>query len=232
MTGKFYGIGLGPGDPGLLTLKAKEVLETVDVICSPISKEGRRSIALGIVDKVLDRMPEVITPLFPMSRDRAVLEEHWARAAGEIYSHLEKGKDVAFVTIRDPTFYSTFAYVMKIIQNDHPEIEIETVPGVASPLSCMGGINAPLVEGNGRLAVIPAEYGIADLQEIAGTFDTVVLMKVSRSFSRIRDDLEEMGLLDNATLFSRCGREGFVTMPLVDVREEKVDFMSMIVIKR
>jgi precorrin-2/cobalt-factor-2 C20-methyltransferase len=83
MTGKFYGIGLGPGDPGLLTLKAKEVLETVDVICSPISKEGRRSIALGIVEKVLDRMPEVITPLFPMSRDRAVLEEHWARAAGE-----------------------------------------------------------------------------------------------------------------------------------------------------
>jgi len=231
MTGKFYGIGLGPGDPGLLTLKAKEVLETVDVICSPISKEGRRSIALGIVEKVLDRMPEVITPLFPMSKDRGVLEEHWDRAAEDIYSHLSEGKDVAFITIGDPTFYSTYTYVMERIKTRHPDMEIETVPGVASPFSCMAGINTPLVEGNERLAVIPAEYGLEDLEEVVETFDTVVLMKVSRSFSKIRETLKEKGLLEKAILFTRCGREGFVSMPLGEVREEKVDFLSMIVVK-
>lgn len=232
MTGRFYGIGLGPGDPDLMTLKAKDILEKVDVICSPISKEGRPSIALGIVEMAIDSMPHVIQPLFPMSKDQAVLEEHWEKAAEEVHGHLKEGRDVAFVTIGDPTFYSTYAYVMKKIKGRHPDIDIETVPGIASPLACMAGINESLIEGNDKLAVIPAEYGLDDLEDILETFDTVVLMKVSRSFKKIRDILLDMGLAGKAILFSRCGRDGSIYMPLEDVTEEKVDFMSMIIIKR
>ncbi len=227
--GKLYGIGIGPGDLELLTLKAEAVIREADVICAPTSKNGRRGIALDIVSPLIGNR-EVITPLFPMLKDPEVLRPHWEKAAEQIYQRLSEGKDVAFVTIGDPGFYSTFSCVREVIEEMYPQVEIETVPGIASPLACFAGLNLTLVDRDEKLAVIPAEYGIGGLDELCKVFDTIVLMKVSRSFEKIVDKLMELGLGKDAVLVSKCGTSDFFSSPL-DVPHDKIDFQSMIIIK-
>lgn len=228
-SGKFYGVGLGPGDPELMTLKAETVLKRADVICAPVSKDGRRSIALEIVRPIIGSK-EVITPLFPMLKDPDVLRPYWEKAAEEIYQRLCEGKSVAFVTIGDPGFYSTFSCVREIIEEKHPQVEIETVPGVAAPLACFAELNLPIVDRGEKMAVIPAEYGLEGLGELSEIFDTIVLMKVSRSFEKIVDKLADLGLKENAILVSKCGTHDFISSPLNSFRD-KIDFRSMIIIK-
>jgi precorrin-2/cobalt-factor-2 C20-methyltransferase len=226
--GKFYGVGLGTGDPKLLTLKAIEVLEKVDVVFAPISKEGRRSIALETVKSLIEDK-EVITLLFPMHKDTDILQPHWESAGREIGKKLQKGRDVAFITIGDPTFYSTYTCVMRIIEKEYPDVEIHTIPGVPSLMACFAELNLPMVDREDKLAVLPAEHGLERLEEIAKIFDTIVLMKVSRSFKEIAGKLEGLGLGDKAIVVTKCGTQEFFSSPLNEV--EKVDFLSMIILK-
>ncbi len=227
--GKLYGIGIGPGDLELLTLKAEAIIKEAEVICAPRSKDGRRSIALDIVSPLIGDK-EVITPLFPMLKDPEVLRSHWEKAAKQIYQRLSEGKDVAFVTIGDPGFYSTFSCIKEVIKEMCPQVEIKTVPGITSPLACFAGLNLTLVDRDEKLAVIPAEYGIEGLNELCKVFDTIVLMKVSRSFEKIVDKLVELGLEKDAMLVSKCGTKDFFSAPL-DVPRDKIDFRSMIILK-
>jgi|Deesub1362A_J573_1020465.scaffolds.fasta_scaffold00057_53 precorrin-2/cobalt-factor-2 C20-methyltransferase len=227
--GKLYGVGLGPGDPKLITIKAKEILEEVDVVCAPISKVGRRSIALEMV-KPYVKGKEILTLLFPMHTDPDILRPYWEKAGAEICNRLKEGKDVAFITIGDPSFYSTFINVMEIIRERQRDAEIITIPGVASILACFAGLNEPLVDKDEKLAVFPAEYGLEELEEISKFFDTIVLMKVSRSFDKIYKKLDKLGLLDKAVLVSKCGTRDFFSSPLREVKG-KVDFLSMIILK-
>ncbi len=232
MTGKLYGIGVGPGDLGLLTIRAKKILENIDVVCAPMAKRGRPCIALKIAERVFGSDVEVITLHFPMEKDHAILDRYWDNAAAEIYSKLSEGKDVAFVSLGDPTFYSTYNYVLKKIKERYLDVEIETVPGISSPMACMADMDNPLVEGDEKLAVIPAEYGLEGLEETVKTFDTVVLMKVSRSFDSILETLERLGLADRAVVVSRCGREDFEYFDMASMKGKEVDFRSMIIIRK
>jgi precorrin-2/cobalt-factor-2 C20-methyltransferase len=228
--GKFYGVGLGPGDPSLITLKAREILEKVDVLFAPISKKGRRSIALEIVRDLIEEK-EVVRLLFPMRKDPEILRPYWEKAARVIWDKLQEGKDGAFITIGDPTFYSTYTSVLEVVKQRYPEVEIETIPGVASLQACFAGLNMPLVDRDEKLAVLPAEYGIEELSELSEIFDTIVLMKVSRSFEKIVREIEALGMADRALVVTKCGSRGFSSMPLGEV-EGKVDFQSMIILKR
>jgi precorrin-2/cobalt-factor-2 C20-methyltransferase len=228
--GRFYGIGLGPGNPELLTLKARKVLEEVEVVCAPRSRKGRRSIALQMVKPLIGNK-EIITPLFPMRKDPEVLRPYWEKAVESIYEKLCEGKDVAFVTIGDPTFYSTYTCIMETIRERYPEVEIETVPGVASLLACFAGLNLSLVDRDEKLAVLPAEYGLEGLDELSKVFDTIVLMKVSRSFKKIVEKLDRLGLKKDAIFVSKCGTRGFFSSPLHKLKGKKADFLSMIIIK-
>lgn len=110
MTGKLYGVGLGPGDPELMTLKAARILSSADVVCAPKSSEDRESIALAIA-KTHVKNAKIIQPIFPMSKDVKKLEKRWDEATEMIFSELEQGRDVAFVTVGDPLFYSTYSYI-------------------------------------------------------------------------------------------------------------------------
>ncbi len=229
MTGRLYGVGVGPGDPELMTLKARNVLERVSVLCAPDS--GRGGKALEIVKKAVDREFKVLRPHFPMTKKREVLEKAWQRASEAIYEELQKGEDVAFVTIGDPTFYSTFAYVMERIKAAHPEVEIEVVPGVTSVTACAANLGIPLVSGGESLAVVPAAYGIDNLELLAQNFDTVVLMKVSRSFDSIAEKIESAGLGEKAVFVARCGSEAFFSSDLESLKGRKVDYLSMILLR-
>lgn len=232
MKGKFYGIGVGPGDPELLTLKAFRLLEQVDVLCIPKSKMEKESLALKVVSQVMDRDFRVLELLFPMSHDEAVLAEHWDRAASLVAAELDAGYNVAFITIGDPMFYSTYSYLLERVRKD-PAVEVVTVPGVTAFAACASLINEPLTEKDERVAVIPAAYSLDDLRDVLDNFDNVVLMKVNKNYDAVVGLLEELGLLDRAVYISRCGYpDQFFTTDLKSLVGKDRDYMSILIIRK
>ena len=177
--GKLYGIGIGPGDTELLTIKAYKILKNVDVICSPRSAESKPSIALSIIKPVLDEREEeyeIIDPIFPMIEDKNELNTYWNHAANTIIPKLEEGRDVAFITLGDPTIFSTFLYVEKRISKEGFEIEI--VPGITSFTGCAAAAGISLVEKDEILVIVPKiDHRLEKILEYGDTF---VIMKTSR----------------------------------------------------
>lgn len=231
MSGKLYGIGVGPGNLELITLKAAKILGSVDVICAPKSSEDKESIALLIAKTHVNKNAKIIQPVFPMSKDVKKLEKSGDAAVEMIFSELKRRRDVAFITVGDPLFYSTYSYILKKMKKKHSEVEIETIPGVTSLSACSAQLNLPFAERSEKIAVLPAAYGLKELRELAN-FDTIVLMKVSRNFDKIVETLEKAGLKENAIFVSRCGSKDFFSSDLDSMREKKIDYLSMIIIKR
>lgn len=233
-TGKLYGIGVGPGDPELLTLKAVRVLKEVDVLAIPKSKEESDSIALSIVKEAVDlAKKETLELMFPMTKDKRVLIKAREEAAAALADKLKVGKDVACITIGDPMFYSTFSYLIPLLRERVSEAEIEIVPGISSVMASAGAAVMTLTEADERLAVIPATYESDKIRHILETFDTVVLMKVNRVFEKILGLLDELGLKENAVFIERCGGENQrVVRDLDSLKGEKLDYLSMVIVKR
>lgn len=184
MKGKLIGIGVGPGDSELLTVKAVKILNEVKVICSPHTAKNKKSKALSIVNPVIKDRPkeeyEVLKPLFPMVEDKEVLEKHWDDCSNLIKKYLDKGLDVAFITLGDPTIFSTFSYVQHRLEDSY---EIEIVPGITSFTACASTVKTPLTEKNEVLIVIPQ---IDDrFEELAKLGDSLVLMKTSRHIDKL-----------------------------------------------
>ena len=171
MVKKVYGVGVGPGDRELLTLKAVKVLKKVDKIFIPVSKEGRSSLAYDIVKDIVEGKP-VEELLFPMMRDRKKVKKYHRRAFETVKS--ARG-EVAVITIGDPTLYSTFSYLWRLLKRDN--IPVEIVNGIPSPFACAGRLNIPLVEGGEKLVILPRGE---DLERCLGVFDTIVVMKTKR----------------------------------------------------
>jgi len=232
--GKLYGIGVGPGDPELLTLKAVRVLKEADIVAIPKSKEESDSIALSIVKGAVDlAKKETLELMFPMTKDKAVLRKARERAADAICERLKAGNDVACITLGDPMFYSTFSYLIPPVRERLPKVEIEIVPGVSSVMASAALTVTPLTEADERIAVIPATYESDKIRHILETFDTVVLMKVSRVFEKILGLLNELGLKENAVFIERCGGENQrVVRDLDSLKGEKLDYLSMVIVKR
>lgn len=233
MEGKFYGVGVGPGDPELLTLKALKVLQEADIICVPKSYTDRDSLALRVVKGYLEKDFTPLELSFPMSKERSVLEQSWAKAGEEVAALVREGKKVAFVTIGDPMFYSTYGYILAHLGKNHPDLPTGTIPGVTAMAACSALLQEPLAEGEETLAVVPAAYGLDQLKDILERFDNVVLMKVNRRIEEVYSLLKEMKLEHNAVLYSRCGYEdGFYTMDLSAVDGKAIDYMSLLIVRK
>ncbi|MEE8185240.1 MAG: precorrin-2 C(20)-methyltransferase [Thermodesulfobacteriota bacterium] len=232
-----YGVGIGPGDPELMTLKAVRVLKGVDVIAVPKSKEEATSLALDIIRGVIDlKDKEVVELIFPMKRNQMELIEAWEESRRQVIERLEGSRDVAFITIGDPLFHSTFIYLLEALCRESPEdrfYNIEVIPGVssinaASALSC-----TPLAKSGERMAIIPATYGYEKLKETIEEFDTVVLLKANKAIGGIITVLEESGLKENAVFVSRAGLAGErVTRDLDSLKGKELDYFSIIIIKK
>ena len=177
--GKLYGIGVGPGDTELLTIKATKILKKIDVICSPRSSESKPSLALSIVQPILnDREDnyEILDPLFPMVEDKLTLNTYWDQAAEIIRKKLIQGKDVGFITLGDPTVYSTFSYIAKRLMASGFEIEI--IPGITSFTSCAAAAGFSLAEKDEIVVIVPkVDDRLANIIEYGDTF---IIMKTSR----------------------------------------------------
>ena len=209
MAGKLYGIGVGPGDPELMTLKAVRLIEECDIVAVPKSGEGEgvaRQIAKGAVKDFEQK--NVIEVSMPMTRDPQVLEQSHQAAAQLIEGYLKEGKSVAFLTLGDPAIYSTYIYVHK---------------RVAAKL------NTGLAEGAQPLHIIPASYqGVEEGLEWSGP---KVLMKTGRSMKKVKALLDEKGLLDKAMMVQKCGMEGEEIYPSMRDVDENASYFSVIVVE-
>ncbi len=188
--GKFIGIGVGPGDPDLLTVKAVKTLDKVDVICAPKSSKSKPSVALSIINPVLnDRESEYKTlePLFPMIEDKKELQKYWADAAQVIIEKLNEGLDVAFITLGDPSVYSTFSYVFKIIEG--MDFETMVIPGITSFTGCAASAKMQLAEKDEIIVIVPKVD--ERLSQIMACGDTFVIMKTSRHSDMLEDIINQ-----------------------------------------
>lgn len=231
--GKLYGIGVGPGDPGLLTIRAAGVLKTADVICIPRSRADNDSVAMKVAGAHIGAAAEIIDVLTPMTRDAAALEAEWRRGAEKIAGYLLNGKNVAFITIGDAMLFSTYTYLMKKVREIIPGVAVESIPGITSFSAAAAYLNAALAEGSEKLAIIPAIDDPEQLREIFGRFSNAVLMKVAGKYDQIVDVLAELGLKNKAVFMSRVGYpEQFVSFDLDSLRGTKLDYLSLILVKR
>lgn len=231
--GKLYGIGVGPGDPELLTLKAYRILQEVDIITAPCSKKGRSSLALEIVQKELDCQKRVVELLFPMTQDEDILMECWKSSAGRITALLQEGNDIAFITLGDPLLYSTYIYLLESLRAEEGSLEFETIPGITSISASSARLNQALTTGDEKLVVIPATYKIDRLEKLLRDHENIVLLKVARHYERIIRLLEKLRLLEKAVFISRCGQpEEIVVRDLTSLTGRKIDYLSMIIIRK
>lgn len=199
--GVCYGVGVGPGDPELITLKAVHILERCPVIAAPQTKSGE-TLALDIVRGAVDLAGKTILPLtFTMSQDKAVLQASHEAAADAVQAHLDRGEDVAMPNLGDVSIYATWGYVMQVLEGRGYETVM--IPGVPSFCAAAARLNATLVSWGSPLHIIPVGKGpVAPLVEQPGG---KVLMKAGRGLSEIAQALGRTGQLDRAALVEDCG---------------------------
>jgi precorrin-2/cobalt-factor-2 C20-methyltransferase len=230
MTGTLFGLGVGPGDPELLTLKAARILQAVPVIAVPVSKVGSESYALNIVSEFLQPEQAVLKLHFPMLKEVAAKRAHRQAAAQAIAAELQAGRDVAFLTEGDPLLYSTFIYVLQYLAEAFP---IEIVPGVSSIMAAAAQAQLPLVNGGQRLAVLPTAFeNMDDLRRVLEQFETVVLLKVYRQLDAVLNLLDELGLGEHVTLVERTSHaEGRVLRGVNTLRNQSIHYLSLMIVQ-
>ena len=240
MKGTFYVVGVGPGDPQLMTLKAVTILKKSEVWLAPTGKKERESTALGIAEGVVSSSDkEILTHYFPMKKIRMgrtpdpEVRKAWNEAAAIVIERLRSGKDVAFPTMGDPAVYSTGFYVSETLASIAPELIVEIVPGVSSIGASAAAAGQPLCLGDDRLVVIPATYENGHLRETLENFDTVVLMKVHRVMDRLVPLLDEMSLLDKTVLVERTSQNGQrIRRDLRTALTEKHHYFSTMIVRK
>ena len=231
--GKLYGIGVGPGDADLITVKAVKILGLVEVIFTASSSENDFSLALEIARPHLRDDVDTRILSFPMKKDRSVMNEAWEKHAATIAGEVSKGLQVAFLTLGDPLTYSTFGYILQKLDKRYPQIPIETIPGITSFQASAARINTPLVEGEESLLVTSGAAGGDNLRKIDGKIENVVLLKAYKHLPDIVDALEQCDMLATSTAISRCGRDDeSITRDLAELVERRPDYWTLVIAKK
>jgi len=229
--GTLYGIGVGPGDPELISLKGLRLLKSAPVVAFPAGIQGKLGVAQQIISPWL-RAEQIQLPLyFPYVQDTAVLEQAWQRAAEQVWQHLQQG-DVAFVSEGDVSFYSTFTYLVQTLQQHHPEAQVQTIPGICSPLAAAATLDLPLTTGSDRLAVLPALYTVGELESVLAWADVVVLLKVNSVYEQVWSVLKERHLLEHSYVVERATLpQQVIYRDLRDRPQLKLPYFSLMIIQ-
>jgi precorrin-2/cobalt-factor-2 C20-methyltransferase len=233
--GILYGVGVGPGAPDLMTLRAVNVLRAVPVVAIPRRDMFTPSVAWRIAGPSVGAVEgqERLNLEFPMTKDPERLRPAWAKALAAIGERLEQGKDVAFITEGDPFVYSTFIYLLDAARERWPSLDVQIVPAVTSITAVPAVTGIPLADGQERVAVLPATYGVDDLVDVLAKFDTTVLMKVSSVMPEVVEALERTDLVHRAVYVSKAttGEENIVR-DVLTIRNDKCDYFSMVVVSK
>lgn len=232
MKGKLYGIGVGPGDSELLTVKGARLIGEADVIITPKTEKKDGSVALTIANPYIQEHTEIVPVVFPMVLNDSEQQEGWEEARRIIVGLLDAGKQVVFLTLGDPMFYSTYMYVYRLVEQ--AGYEIETVPGVTAYCAIGARLGYPIVEKEEVLAIVPATAPKDKIDKVLAVADDAVIMKVYRNFGEVQDILKKYDMADNAVMISRCGLDGEEIYEAVDSlpRDLKLNYLSTILTKR
>jgi len=223
--GKLFGVGVGPGDKELITLKALKIIKETDIIAVPLMKSGERT-AFNIIEEYVGNKP-VMDCVMPMNKDFGELKKNYLKISDMLEEKLAEGKNIAFITLGDPTVYSSYMQINSIILQRGYETEI--IPAVTSFCAAAAKLNMPLCERDEPLIILPASYkGVREGVRLKGA---KVLMKAGRSISDIRDILREENLLDNSVMVECCGMENERIYRNLNELNEKSNYFSVIIVK-
>ena len=234
------GIGVGPGDPELLTVKAVKAIQDADIIMCPASKEDRPSIALSVVDSLIDKSKnqEIVKLIFPMTKDKDILEETWKINAKIMAETVQSGKNVVYLTVGDPFLYSTWIYMHKDLTEKYPEMNISVIPGIVSMFTFASKVGVSIAEGAEKVAIIPSCYDLSSVKEIAKNSESMIFLKDGRYFDQVIDVLKESGFPDNSifAIGQDLGTENEIIrkMTLGEVNDDTLTtkYFSILVVKR
>lgn len=226
--GTLYGIGVGPGDPKLMTIRAGEVIRAANVLAYPVNGSGEsraRAIAAPIIEGSALELPVHL----PMRVDRGPARSAYDEAAKLIAAHLDAGRDVAWLCVGDPMFYGSFMYLADRLGGAHT---IEIIPGVNSLSACAAQTHQPLGHRNDVLSVIPATLDEAELERALERTDSAAIIKVGRHFAKVRKVLDKLELSDGATILeSATGADEKITR-LSDLHDDDQSYFSTILVRR
>ncbi len=232
MAGKLYIIGAGPGDPGLLTVHALELLQKARRVFIPVSGEGRESLALEIIQDHISADASVTELVFPMSHDRKIMESAYRKNYLLISSVLRTGDDAVLVTIGDPSTYSTAWQVLRLVQQYAPEATCEVVPGITSYAAAAACAGIQLTQGHESLAVVSSYSDVRKLEAVIDCADTIVFLKTYRQREMLLELLRSKGFLDRCVYISRCGLSKESIIRDFSLLPKEADYFSMIILKK
>lgn len=229
--GKLYGIGVGPGDPDLLTIKAVKALEKIDILYTPKASKGGNSTAKKIIEGYIREDLLVKERYFPMVNDVETKIKAWDDIAKEIIEDVQSGRNVGLVSLGDPMIYSTYVYILERVEE---KIDVETIPGISSFNNISSSNNFPLSMDKEAMAIVPSTENIDRIRRILTDFDSVVLMKVYKNFKEILELIFELGLKENAILVSNSSMDSEqVYIDLDHVYElDAIGYFSTIIVNK
>jgi len=230
--GTLYGIGVGPGDPELLTLKAIRALGEVDVIFAAASTKNDYSTAYSIAEPHLKKEVRVIQLGFPMTKDNVELEKAWKANAEIVADVLNKGEDAAFLTLGDPLTFSTYGYLQRTLLDMDSTIKLMAIPGITSYQAAAAKIGLVMTESKESLLITS---GVADPEKLEAQLDVAdnaVILKAYKNFEEIRATLERLRLDDKTVLVSRLGMEGETILMDIKDAPKTPHYFSLALVKK
>jgi len=231
--GTLYGLGVGPGDPELITVKAFRVIQESPVIAYPRKRKGSKSYAQRIVDVYIrPGEKDMLGLVFPMTKDQEILDREWNKAVELVYEKLQEGKDVAFVTEGDPLLYSTFIHMMKLMQELHPEIEIKTVPGISSFNGSASRLGIALADGDDHVAIIPATEDYDAMKKALEDHDAVVFIKVAKVMDLMIRVLKDLNLFDKASVVTKVTSDEEVIWSMDELEDAELEYLTLMVVRK
>jgi len=234
------GIGVGPGDVDLLTVKAVKAIQNADIIMCPASNENRPSIAFSVVSPIIDKdkNQKIVKLIFPMTKDKDVLEDTWKKNAKIMAETVLTGKNVVYLTVGDPYLYSTWIYMHKDLKENYPEMNISVIPGIVSIFTFASKVGVSIAEGSEKVAIIPSCYDLSSVKEIAKNSESMIFLKDGRYFDKVIEVLKESGFPDNSifAIGQDLGTENEIIrkMTLGEVNDDTLTtkYFSILVVKR
>ena len=230
--GTLYGISVGTGDPELITVKGLKILQASKVVAFPAGIKGKLGIAQQIVAPWMSQLQQQLALTFPYVQEQEILEAAWKNAAVQVWQYLQQGVDVAFVCEGDVSFYSTFSYLAQTLQQIHPEVLIQSIPGVCSPMAAASALKLPLTVGAEKLVVLPAIYQLKELEAVLDWADVVVLMKVASVYEQVWQILNQRNLLERSRVVERATLpEMVIYNGLRDRPNLKLPYFSILIVQ-
>lgn len=228
---ELIGLGIGPGDPGLISLKAAAILEGVDLVLAPAARVKERSLAASIISGLGLRIKELVELEFPMERRPEIVGEAWTRAALPALAALAAGKRIAFITLGDSSLYSTWLYFRKAVLKGRPATRTATIPGITAASAAAALLERPLAEGAEGFALLPLPDPVEGLDPLLPLVERLVIYKIGPRLPELLRWVEERGLGAGASLASGIGLgERERSGPLVDLARAENGYLSLAII--